>query len=92
MSRPARQFPCGQCGKSFTRVADVKRHQASVHFPVLTDCPMVSCPRKAKNGFPRRDHLIEHLRSYHHMDIPKRSVTKRKATVLEDDGISALMM
>jgi hypothetical protein len=53
---------------------------------------MVSCPRKAKNGFPRRDHLIEHLRSYHHMDIPKRSVTKRKATVLEDDGISALMM
>jgi hypothetical protein len=53
---------------------------------------MVSCPRKAKNGFPRRDHLIEHLRSYHHMDIPKRSVHKRKAVVLEDDGSGPFMV
>jgi hypothetical protein len=65
-------------------VADVKRHQTSVHFPVLEDCPMEHCPRKGKNGFPRKDHLTEHLRSYHHMDIPKRAVAKRKATILKD--------
>lgn len=64
---------CETCGKSFTRVADVRRHQATVHFPKLSDCPSPRCPRKGKNGLTRRDHLIEHLRSYHHMQIPKRT-------------------
>ncbi|RMJ23621.1 C2H2 finger domain protein [Aspergillus sp. HF37] len=73
----ARQFGCISCGKAFTRAADLKRHESSVHFPVKQDCPVGDCLRKDDNGFPRRDHLIEHLRSYHHWDVPKRRVCKR---------------
>ncbi|KAF9891750.1 hypothetical protein FE257_003231 [Aspergillus nanangensis] len=65
------------CGKAFTRPADLKRHEASVHNPVYQDCPVDGCLRKEANGFPRRDHLIEHLRSYHQWDVPKRRVIKR---------------
>ncbi|EAL87305.1 hypothetical protein KXV95_006092 [Aspergillus fumigatus] len=74
LSKP---YACEDCGKAFTRSADLKRHQSSVHYPVYQDCPVEDCPRKDRNGFPRRDHLIEHLRSSHHMDLPKRRMTKR---------------
>jgi len=77
--KSSRSCLCDTCGKTFTRVADVRRHQQSVHFPVLEDCPMPRCPRKGKNGLSRKDHLIEHMRSYHHIDIPKRAVGKRKS-------------
>jgi len=33
------------------------------------------CTRKGpgkKGGFTRRDHLIEHLRSYHGVNVPKK--------------------
>lgn len=78
-SRPAKPFPCenSNCGKSFTRFADLKRHQSSVHNPVFRNCPVEHCSRKGSNGFPRRDHLVEHLRSYHHLDVPKKRVLKR---------------
>lgn len=69
-------FSC-DCGRAFTRPADLKRHQTSVHNPVFQDCPVEECVRKAGNGFPRRDHLIEHLRSYHHIDVPKRRAVKK---------------
>ncbi|PKY06613.1 hypothetical protein P168DRAFT_325463 [Aspergillus campestris IBT 28561] len=76
--KPIKPFGCVDCGRAFTRPADLRRHQTSVHNPVPEDCPVENCPRKASNGFPRRDHLKEHLRSYHHIDVPKRSkrVTK----------------
>ncbi|KAI9368561.1 hypothetical protein BJX61DRAFT_211464 [Aspergillus egyptiacus] len=75
--KPAKPYACEDCGKSFTRPADLKRHQSTVHYPVFQNCPVPDCSRKDNNGFPRRDHLVEHLRSYHHMDVPKRRATKR---------------
>ncbi|KAJ6111881.1 hypothetical protein N7523_007942 [Penicillium sp. IBT 18751x] len=78
-SKPAKPFGCDSCGKSFTRFADLKRHQSSVHFPVFRNCPVENCSRKGSNGFPRQDHLVEHLRSYHHMDVPKRRALKRSS-------------
>lgn len=78
-SKPAKPFGCDHCGKSFTRFADLKRHQSSVHYPVFRNCPVEHCSRKGSNGFPRQDHLVEHLRSYHHLDVPKRGSCKRSA-------------
>ncbi|KAJ5154394.1 uncharacterized protein N7500_009833 [Penicillium coprophilum] len=79
VSKPVKPFGCDHCGKSFTRFADLKRHQSSVHYPVFRNCPVEHCSRKGSNGFPRQDHLVEHLRSYHHMDVPKRGSCKRSA-------------
>ncbi|KAL4741356.1 hypothetical protein BDV11DRAFT_72843 [Aspergillus similis] len=79
--KPAKPYSCEDCGKAFTRPADLKRHQTTVHYPVFKNCPVPDCSRKANNGFPRRDHLVEHLRSYHHMDVPKRRAAKRLRTV-----------
>ncbi|KAJ5162121.1 hypothetical protein N7492_007513 [Penicillium capsulatum] len=78
-TKPAKPFGCDSCGKTFTRFADLKRHQSSVHFPVFRNCPVDHCSRKGSNGFPRQDHLVEHLRSYHHLDVPKRRAFKRSA-------------
>ncbi|OJJ48695.1 hypothetical protein ASPZODRAFT_130807 [Penicilliopsis zonata CBS 506.65] len=76
-SKPPKPYTCTTCGRSFTRSADQKRHQSSVHYPVYQDCPIEDCPRKGINGFPRRDHLMEHIRSFHNIDVPKRVASKR---------------
>ncbi|QKX54408.1 uncharacterized protein TRUGW13939_01494 [Talaromyces rugulosus] len=73
--RRGRSYICPQCNSSFTRPADVKRHKTSVHNPNHIDCPVPDCGRKGNSGFPRQDHLTEHLRSLHNWDIPKRAFT-----------------
>lgn len=70
--RPDKPNACPSCGNTFTRSADLKRHYTSVHYPTYRDCPIENCSRKGSNGFPRQDHLNEHLRSCHHVPLPKR--------------------
>ncbi|KAE8838465.1 hypothetical protein PTNB73_03519 [Pyrenophora teres f. teres] len=66
---------------NFTRLADLQRHQSTVHgmgtpeFP----CSVPRCNRVGDKGFTRRDHLVEHLRNFHHIDIPKRRPGERSA-------------
>jgi hypothetical protein len=66
---------------NFTRLADFQRHQSTVHevgtprYP----CTFQDCTRVGDKGFTRRDHLVEHLRNFHHIDIPKRRPGERSA-------------
>lgn len=62
----------GNPRKYFSRKADVARHDRSHHNRSFMDCPRHRCSRKGESGFTRRDHLQEHLRQYHSMNIPKR--------------------
>ncbi|OCK79156.1 hypothetical protein K432DRAFT_330749 [Lepidopterella palustris CBS 459.81] len=64
----------------FTRLADLQRHQSTVHntekpFP----CNISGCNRVGSRGFNRRDHLTEHQRSFHQIEIPKRRPGQRTA-------------
>jgi len=80
---PHRTWTCdiASCTSSanFTRIADLQRHQSTVHgvgtpgYP----CNVPRCKRVGAKGFTRRDHLFEHLRSFHHIDIPKRRPGER---------------
>ncbi|KAF2008063.1 hypothetical protein P154DRAFT_15071 [Amniculicola lignicola CBS 123094] len=66
---------------NFTRLADLQRHQSTVHgigtpeFP----CTQPRCSRVGDKGFTRKDHLVEHLRNFHHLNIPKRQPGERSA-------------
>ncbi|KAK1920025.1 hypothetical protein P3342_002321 [Pyrenophora teres f. teres] len=42
-------------------------------------CSVPRCNRVGDKGFTRRDHLVEHLRNFHHIDIPKRRPGERSA-------------
>ncbi|KAF2848405.1 hypothetical protein T440DRAFT_536629 [Plenodomus tracheiphilus IPT5] len=66
---------------NFTRLADLQRHQSTVHGVGTPEypCTVPRCNRIADKGFTRRDHLVEHLRNFHHMDIPKRRPGERSA-------------
>ncbi|KAK5057497.1 hypothetical protein LTR84_011497 [Exophiala bonariae] len=65
----------GVAQKRFSRKADVSRHYNSQHNPQHIDCPRPRCIRKGKQGFTRRDHLVEHLRGFHLEAIPKREIS-----------------
>ncbi|KAF2502724.1 hypothetical protein BU16DRAFT_447910 [Lophium mytilinum] len=82
--KPKSTFKCDIEGCTsnalFGRLADLQRHQTTVHsedkpFP----CTVHRCSRVGPRGFNRRDHLTEHLRSYHQQNIPKRSPGQRSA-------------
>lgn len=66
------------CIATFSRKADVTRHLTSTHKVKLVDCDVNNCSRKGDNGFARKDHLLEHKRGYHSMDLPKRSIKNGK--------------
>ncbi|PSN72261.1 hypothetical protein BS50DRAFT_630325 [Corynespora cassiicola Philippines] len=69
---------------NFTRLADLQRHQSTVHGVGTPDfpCTVPKCTRVGDKGFTRRDHLVEHLRNFHHLDIPKRRPGERSANPL----------
>lgn len=60
---------------TFWRAGDLARHYRTVHRANLErfDCPQLRCSRKGDHAFARKDHLIEHLRSYHGQNLPKNS-------------------
>ncbi|KAK3943556.1 CROL alpha [Diplogelasinospora grovesii] len=64
-------FAC-KCGAKFARVDVLNRHLESLG----TDIPKHPCPycksRRGKNGFRRRDHLIQHIRGYHKLDADEK--------------------
>ncbi|KAL6707320.1 hypothetical protein ACN47E_004308 [Coniothyrium glycines] len=66
---------------NFTRLADLQRHQSTVHGIGTPEypCTVPRCSRVGDKGFTRRDHLVEHLRNFHHIDIPKRRPGERSA-------------
>jgi len=67
--------PTSDCSAAFSRKADKDRHFECVHRRGANkkhDCPVVKCTRNGDLGFTRKDHLTEHLRNYHHQQIPKR--------------------
>ncbi|CAI6342415.1 unnamed protein product [Periconia digitata] len=66
---------------NFTRYADLQRHHSTVHSGNTPNypCSVKDCSRVGDKGFTRRDHLVEHLRNFHHLDIPKRKPGERSA-------------
>ncbi|KAL9635498.1 MAG: hypothetical protein Q9204_002608 [Flavoplaca sp. TL-2023a] len=64
------------CPRSFARPYDLNRHM-KVHFPPdKQDCPQGLreggfCKRVGEHGFSRKDHLVEHLRNVHMLEVPK---------------------
>ncbi|KAI9855148.1 MAG: hypothetical protein M1824_006288 [Vezdaea acicularis] len=63
---------CATHGK-FRRAADLDRHYKDTHNPqYLFDCPDKNCNRVGENGFKRQDHLVEHRRTVHVKNIPKK--------------------
>ncbi|KAI1495296.1 hypothetical protein F5X96DRAFT_3653 [Biscogniauxia mediterranea] len=57
-------FACS-CGMEFTRHSSLCRHiHAFNEDEQILACPFRRCPRN-KNGFPRKDHLIQHLEGIH---------------------------
>ncbi|KAF2267145.1 hypothetical protein CC78DRAFT_91801 [Lojkania enalia] len=82
---PSRTWTCDypNCTSTanFTRLADLQRHQSTVHAsgPPGYPCYVPRCSRVGDKGFTRRDHLVEHLRNFHHLNIDKRKQGERTA-------------
>ena len=75
--RQPKSYPCMIIGCSpqvqFKRLADLERHQNTVHFTKFIDCPHGRCGRTGKHGFTRKDHLRDHVSEVHMKDIAKQS-------------------
>jgi len=70
--------PVSGCESAFARKADKDRHYECVHNRAQNkkyQCSESNCNRKGDSGFTRLDHLREHLRNFHHQNIPKRPKT-----------------
>lgn len=67
------------CGKGYSRIDVLDRHIQSLNY-VSTTFPCPHCKKhRGIKAFRRRDHLTQHLKGYHHMDITSDS---------EDDDLS----
>lgn len=81
----SKKFKCDwpSCTSAFARKADRDRHKYCVHQKDQSekkDCPEPNCLRKGDQGFTRSDHLTEHLRNFHHKELPRRSRRGRPAS------------
>jgi len=56
-----------KCGKTFSRLDDLKRHANSYKRTTKHPCPYCSKFRDER-AFPRKDHLAQHIRNYHHIE------------------------
>lgn len=58
-------FKC-HCGRDFTRLYTLKRHIGGIQKDgvIKFECPDCTAYR-GKNGFKRKDHLVQHLRRFH---------------------------
>ncbi|KAK1728165.1 uncharacterized protein BDZ83DRAFT_152344 [Colletotrichum acutatum] len=64
-------FACS-CGRNFARLDVLNRHLDSLG----TDLPKFPCQfcknHRGKNGFRRRDHLLQHVRGYHKFEAEEK--------------------
>lgn len=58
-----------KCTKTFTRSEDVQRHLSKFSSKIPSH-PCLYCKRhRGMDGFRRKDHLTQHLRNYHHLEL-----------------------
>lgn len=55
---PACQFTCDDCGKRFTRLSNLHRHQRTTHGSNSFRC------QTCEKGFNRRDNYVRHMRNH----------------------------
>ncbi|KAI8950262.1 hypothetical protein F4801DRAFT_353262 [Xylaria longipes] len=61
-------FLC-HCGQNFTRLCSLERHVQNNTGQLQPEYPCPECPAyQGKNGFKRKDHLVQHLRVLHNWD------------------------
>ena len=84
-SKDAPSYPClypgCQTSVKFKRCADLEWHIQTVHFPIRYECPFKWCGRVGENAFTRKDHLRDHEREVHMMEVPK--VGQRQGSIME---------
>jgi hypothetical protein len=67
-------YRCNDCDAGFSRLDVLKRHRDQ-HLANQKKYSCSHCKRwRAPNGFARKDHLIQHLRNYHHIDADDSGV------------------
>ncbi|KAI1421895.1 hypothetical protein F5Y12DRAFT_717890 [Xylaria sp. FL1777] len=61
-------FKC-HCGKEFTRLSSLQRHIRGAQKHLIPEYPCHECTTyQGKNGFKRKDHLVQHLSHSHNYD------------------------
>ena len=64
-----REYPCDQCGKSFTRTNDLNAHIKSVHEGVRWECPEEGCDSKFSSKTAYTRHMKKHGEAAHECTV-----------------------
>jgi hypothetical protein len=70
-------YQCGapDCDSQFTREDSLRRHM-TLHEDRVLRYPCPHCKKyKGINGFKRKDHLMQHMRGYHHIEDRGRRIS-----------------